>query len=73
MLPSEQGQGPQRLMEGLAEPVEAALSVGGGGAVGGGVCVTCVSTRDSLQQMVHWGRWCLCFHHTQSYCVCGRL
>ena len=36
MLPSEQGQGSQRLMEGLAEPMEAALSVGDGE---GSVCV----------------------------------
>ena len=43
-------------MEGLAEPVEAALSVGDGEGSGWvGVCVTCLSTRDSLQQMVHWG------------------
>lgn len=33
--------------------------------------MTCLSTRDSLQQKwVHWGRWCLCFlTHTQLLCV----
>jgi len=47
MLPSEQGQGPQRLMEGLAEPVEAALSVGGGGSSGWG-CVCDLRVHPGL-------------------------
>lgn len=47
MLPPEQGQGPWTLMAGPAGP-RAAYPVFGRWGAAGGVCVTGVSTQDSL-------------------------